>query len=329
MIVRTVERAVALFHDTEPQNRGEGGASAEEIREAYTEEAIAALIGVNSTIVFRGQRYRADLDSETDASRAVFMVAAYLGRHDDLERLLELGLDVNTNLWNKRIWSPVMAACLEGRVETVQYLLERGADLHMLSDCTGTMEMAARAGHVKVVRFLLEKNVTVKDEEAGSPPLISAAAGGHSAVVKPLLERPDIDVNGADTWPPPALIWATQRGYEHIVLELLTRDDIDVNVTDLDPEVKGVTVTALAIVGVLGREKIFNILFDHPGVDRANATVLQFAIEGGNVNMVKRILNTVPDMLEKFRRVPIERPSVVHHKTAHYRAAEAGSEEVL
>ncbi|KAL2783336.1 ankyrin repeat-containing domain protein [Aspergillus keveii] len=138
------------------------------------------------------------------------------------------------------------------------------------------MEIAARAGYVEVVRFLLEKNVTVNDEEAGSPPLISAAAGGHSAVVKLLLERPDIDVNGTDTWPPPALIWATQRAYEHIGLELLTRDNIDVNVTDLDHEVKG--VTALAIVGVVGREKIFNILFDRPGVDRANATVLQFAI---------------------------------------------------
>jgi hypothetical protein len=108
---------------------------------------------------------------------------------------------------------------------------------------------------------------------------------------------------------------------------LLTRDNIDVNVTDLDHEVKG--VTALAIVGVVGREKIFNILFDRPGVDRANATVLQFAIEGGNVNIVKRILDTVPGMLEKFRRVPIERPSVVRRKTALYRAAEAGSEEAL
>ncbi|KAL3443004.1 ankyrin repeat-containing domain protein [Aspergillus insuetus] len=279
-IVQTSERAVALFLATDAHNSGEPEASAQDKREAYTEGAIAALIGLNGTIVLYAQLYRADLDSETDASRAVLMVAAYLRRHDHVERLLDLGLDVNTNLHKKCIWSP--------------YLLETGVDFQVLVDCTGAMEISVRAGHVEVVRFLLEKNVTVNDEEAESPPLIRASASGHLAVVKLLLERVDID---------------------HIVLELLTRDDIDVNVTDLDHEVKG--VTALAIAGVLRREKIFNTLFNYPGVNRANATVLHIAIEGGSVNIVKRILHTVPDMLEIFRR------------TALCRAAEAVSEEVL
>ncbi|KAL3496092.1 ankyrin repeat-containing domain protein [Aspergillus germanicus] len=326
-IVQTVERAVELFHDTDRQSRGEGGASAEEIREAYTEGAIAAQIGLNGEIVLGDQRCMDDWNGETDASRAVLMIAAYLGRHDHVERLLDLGLDVNTNLLWKSIWSPVMAACLAGRVETLEFLLERGADLHVLAEGTGTMEMAARGGHAQVVEFLLGKNVTVNDEEGGSPPLVGAAAGGHLAVVKLLLERPDIDLNGGDSWPPPALIWAVQRGHEDIVLELLTRDDIDVNVTDLDLEVKG--VTGLAIAGVLGSERIFNILFDHPRADRASATVLQFAIEGGNLSIVKRILDTVTDMLEIFRRVRIERPCVVRRETALCRAAEAGIEEIV
>ncbi|KAL4897422.1 ankyrin repeat-containing domain protein [Aspergillus ambiguus] len=263
MIIQIGERAAALFSDPRLEND-------EDLREAYTKGAIATLIGLAGTqlLVFLDHRYQAKIE-EFDHG----------GVDDTASAVL---MDINFHCFKKQIWPPLMAACLAGRLDLVDFLLEKGADLHIRPDLhgfgatIGTMEIAARAGHAHIVDFLIQNNVSA---------------------------------TGADT-----------IGYGNILDELLKRKDLDANATDVIDEVRD--ATAVAVAAGLGREKIFRTLFDHPGVDRVQPTVPKAAVEGGNLNIPKRIVEEVPGCLEKCRKgLPGE--------TALCKAAEDGTEEAV
>ncbi len=56
--------------------------------------------------------------------------------------------------------TPLRAACFEGHLEVVRYLLEHGASPDISNHFNNTCLMiAAYKGHLDVVKFLLEKGV--------------------------------------------------------------------------------------------------------------------------------------------------------------------------
>lgn len=328
MIIQIGERAAALLSDPRLEDD-------EDLREAYTEGAIATLTGLTGTglLLFLNRRYLAGIEAvdydDKDAASAVLMVAAYLGRRDHLERLLAIdsGQDINFHCFEKHIWPPLTAACLAGRLGLVEFLLERGADLHIRPDSdrmgwssVGMMEIAARAGHAHVVDFLIHNNVSATGDNATYAPLAIAAGGRHISTLRLLLKLPNIDLIGPYGVEYSAFFLAIERGYGDILDELLKRKDLDVNMTGT---IYGVMdATALAVAAGLGREELFITLFEHPGVDRTQVTVLKAAIEGGNLNILKRIVEEVPECFEECKKVfPAE--------TALCKAAADGTEETV
>jgi len=99
--------------------------------------------------------------------------------------------DVNTTVDN----SALHQAVFEGKIETVQLLLDTGTDIHAVPLNGDTaLHKAAQRGHALVATLLLRRgaNIDARDITGGSA-LNDAAQFGHAAVVKLLLE------NGANT----------------------------------------------------------------------------------------------------------------------------------
>ena len=83
------------------------------------------------------------------------------------------------------------AAAASGHRETVQLLLDRGADVN-LRGWFGDLALclAAKAGHQEIVQLLLDRGADVNlPGQFGDPALCSAAKAGHQEIVQLLLDR--------------------------------------------------------------------------------------------------------------------------------------------
>lgn len=123
-------------------------------------------------------------------------------------------------------------ASFKGELQTVESLIERGADVHVGTKRGVTpLHVSAEEGHTEVVKVLIKKGAKVDARtERGSTPLERASYGGHLDVVKVLVE------NGASLDFPPnvptPLHTAALRGYEEMIHYFLDQK-VDINVLGL------------------------------------------------------------------------------------------------
>ncbi|KAL2867390.1 ankyrin repeat domain-containing protein [Aspergillus lucknowensis] len=317
-IVRASDGAVALFCS---------GRYAEEVRRAYTDGMISVLVGIlRPGLILRilntGEDLD-DLDEETGEWRsAALMAAAYLGRVEDLKRLLGLGLahDINADPQDKWIYPPLMAAALGGRGEVVQFLVENGAHLHArLRNGENAVHFATLYGHSGLVSFLLSRGVDADARNNdGDTPLLWAAGVGHAEITRLLL--PHADVNVKDGLLREPLHWAAERGHGPVVRELLKspRISMDTFVAATDIE-----TTPLAVAARTGREDIFQMLFTHPTMPRELHPIIleRGALEGRKVGILKTIVKACPNILAAY--------TSTYSETALIRAVAHGAEEVV
>lgn len=121
------------------------------------------------------------------------------------------------------------AACDAGHEETVQLLLDNGADASFDSSQNGYRPLysASYHGHKKIVQMLLDGGADINSSQnAYVHPLYAASSRGHQPTLQLLLDRePDIitgHVAGS------ALYVASESGHEQIVQLLLDRG-VDIN----------------------------------------------------------------------------------------------------
>ena len=107
----------------------------------------------------------------------------------------------------------LMGAAVNGHTQTVQLLLEKGADVNAVIEKDyriGYLEKwqvgktaliyAAANGHTKIVQLLLEKGADVNAKKYdGSTALMLAADNGHTKIVKLLIEK-GADVNAKNNY---------------------------------------------------------------------------------------------------------------------------------
>ena len=171
---------------------------------------------------------KADVNAKID-NRSLPSEAAYYGSIDLLEILLKLGLDVNAQdsygytalhwaarlgRWqnvhrlldprtravisakSKNCWTPLHEACKNGRLKTVQILLNHGAPIMARDKWQWTpLHRAAQGGHLEVVRYLIEQNADLEARTIDDwTPLQEAINMGFTNTVKLFLD------NDADTF---------------------------------------------------------------------------------------------------------------------------------
>lgn len=117
-------------------------------------------------------------------------------------------------------WTPLHLASFFGRLETAEYLLQKGADVHLRSDnhlANLPLNAAAAGKHQEIVALLLAHGAPVNaQQQGGYSPLHTAAANGDEAMVRLLLahEADTKAINEEDLTP---LEMAKARGHAHIV----------------------------------------------------------------------------------------------------------------
>lgn len=132
--------------------------------------------------------------------------------------------------------SALLSACQEGNLTLVKKLLDQGANIECQASDTGAhpLDRASYSGHLETVRFLIQRGACVNQERVtGSTPLFQAASVGHKDVVQLLLES-GADPNKIrhdDNASP--LFMASQKGQSEVV-ELLIAHKANVNQSCID-----------------------------------------------------------------------------------------------
>lgn len=95
----------------------------------------------------------ADLQRVNSLRETPLMLAAYFGKTDLVQKMLDRGAAID----GAGNWSPLSYAAFNGHAAIVRLLLQRGARLEMASENGTTALMAAaRNGHAEVVKLLLD-----------------------------------------------------------------------------------------------------------------------------------------------------------------------------
>lgn len=109
--------------------------------------------------------------------------AAYSGRFDAVQLLVERGADVRAASKNGRATTALHLALLNHKSEVAKFLLEHGADLEAIdADGSTPLHAAARAGTPEVIEFLIARGAKVNARRKdGATPLGTATKAGHTA----------------------------------------------------------------------------------------------------------------------------------------------------
>jgi ankyrin repeat protein len=150
------------------------------------------------------------------------MIACLNAHVETVELLLNAGADVHAR--SDEAWTPLMHAARGGSAGVVEILLERGADVKAVNnyDRTALIE-AAWSGCTEAVRTLIAagSDVNHRPSKVGGPAIGEAAFNNCAEVVKLLLEAgAELCVREGQE---PLLVWAADRGHERTVCILLDR----------------------------------------------------------------------------------------------------------
>ncbi|XP_053558891.1 DNA-binding protein RFXANK [Bombina bombina] len=158
-----------------------------------TEEEVTPLSGgalkYSTTLTNRQRGNMISVLPATLDSLSVQQLAAQ-GELTQLKEYLQKDITL-LNRPDERGFTPLMWAAAFGEIETVHYLLEMGADPHILAkERESALSLASTGGYSDIVTLLLNKKVDINIYDwNGGTPLLYAVRGNHVKCVEALLER--------------------------------------------------------------------------------------------------------------------------------------------
>eukprot|EP00029_Vermamoeba_vermiformis_P006937 TRINITY_DN2860_c0_g1_i1.p1 TRINITY_DN2860_c0_g1~~TRINITY_DN2860_c0_g1_i1.p1 ORF type:complete len:699 (+),score=132.14 TRINITY_DN2860_c0_g1_i1:64-2160(+) len=192
--------------------------------------------------------------------------------------------------------SPFHKAAKNGELETLKDLLTKDPNLLNSLDgdnkCTALYH-ACRRGKIDIVNYLIEKGADVNlGDKTGKNPLHLTARSTRDEnfdCFKALIKASTIDVNAGDYLKRTALHMAVCKGRQETVRLLVTHDKINVNVQDVDG------ITPLHLVYRFSREGFEEILFENKDLnvnleDRMKRTPLHLAILKARETSVEKLI---------------------------------------
>lgn len=257
----------------------------------------------------------------------LLQLAAKNGYYSLVELLLPID-QININLRSGvQGYSALLYASSSGLVDIVELLLEKGADINLLSFRNETaLHVASSHGHFEVVKFLIEHddNLLNKIDTDGNTALHLAVQNGRFKIAEFLLSISGIEVNTVNKKHESPLMLAVSENRMRIVTLLCQNPNVDINLmnNEYSPLHMAVIKNALPVVKemiVLGNNRleinpkdrygqtpllralklkfmdIALFLLDQQKIDvnvknNDNRTVLSYASEMGYLDIVKRIL---------------------------------------
>ncbi|XP_077966277.1 ankyrin repeat and SAM domain-containing protein 3-like isoform X1 [Styela clava] len=126
------------------------------------------------------------------------MYAAYMGHQETINLLVETGADINQR--TPQGSTSLILAAMCGYDAVMPFLLQNGADLEAKDNRGWTaLFHAASSGHQQTTEFLIKAgaNLEVVEPNHHLTPIMEAAASGHEMIVQQLLQQ-GVDVNRVD-----------------------------------------------------------------------------------------------------------------------------------
>ncbi|KAF7350253.1 NACHT and ankyrin domain protein [Mycena venus] len=273
----------------------------------YISALHAAIVGGNVDIVEFLVGYGANMNADE------LPLASFLGEIEIVEKLQQkVDLDSQGGFYGRIFGTGLQAAALAGRLEVVQLLLHRGADVNtggkslaLESSSTNTvfkggyhgtaLQAAALVGNLDIVQLLLHGGADVNARGGYYGTALQAAAlVGNLDMVELLLHR-GADVNAGDGHYGTALQAALYQGQVETA-ELLLEWNVDVNA-------KGNGPTALQAALYGGHVSIASMLLSRNADVNAKAfsgghypTALQAALYGGHWPIAQLLLDMGADV---------------------------------
>lgn len=198
-------------------------------------------------------------------------------------------------------WTPLMGAASRGRTDLVKMLLDRGADVDMVTlDQDTALMWACQEGHIEVVKMLLDAGADIHVREIifGDTAITKASSEGHTEIVSMLLDKGD-DANAKDDDDNTALMRASDGGYTETV-SLLLKNGADLHAED----VNGNTCLEWA-----------NSSNPHGGVSEiALAETIEILLDAGaDLNGIKKTSLALESVLYDIReRIRIKETNMAH-----------------
>ncbi|XP_055906458.1 putative ankyrin repeat protein RF_0381 [Eupeodes corollae] len=227
--------------------------------------------------------------------------------------LLTSGAKVNdpdgNNKRRKFLDTPLHFAALNGHLEIVEMLLDKGANIHAKNQYGATpLQASIFRNKLDVVELLLKRGGAPLNEKKsnGITCLHRAVQKGSLRAVEMLLKY-KVNVNAVtrtyrrDGQTP--LHFAAEKGNDRIVQLLLK------NGADVEAKAKGLTPVYFAALN--RKAKVVKQLLEHganvDAQDTMGKTILLLAVELGSLKMVEHILNHGPDLNNKWNCIALTR----------------------
>lgn len=209
----------------------------------------------------------------------------------DQPRMVNLLIDKGANynqLASKHHFMPLHFAVVNGKLNAAKTLIHRGANLNQDSDFGSPMHLAAMQGHVELIPVMAEKggDVNLKSQYKGVTPLIVATTNNDMAAAQALLNA------GADkdqlSEGNNVLHVAAFNGYTELV-KLFGKDNPNID----QPHHEGATALALAAAG--GHTDTMKALLEMGAninyQNRDGVGIPHYAASSGNLDTVQALLD--------------------------------------
>jgi ankyrin repeat protein len=185
-----------------------------------------------------------------------FVVAAMQGKKEDVEKLLNKGVDVDAVV-KEDSWTALIWASRKGHTDIVELLLNNGANVNLAPySGVSALHLASKYGHKQIVELLLNKGADVNAETSGKfTALILASEQGNIDIVKLLLDN-GADVNAKTTSGRTALIWARENRHENIVKLLEDAIEIRKKKDDAMEEIEQFNLKSVPSLATMAKEQL-------------------------------------------------------------------------
>lgn len=239
-----------------------------------------------------------DIFKVDNTGKNLLMYAALGGSERIVSFLLERGLDVNVRDNAGR--TPLMYAIEGGNKQVIQLLLDNKADINAVDfEGKNVLMYVAEFGTADFADELLNKGGSLAAvDNNGRTLLMYAAQNANLLMVEKLLQS-GLDVNKNDNDGINAIVYAAKGGNAELC-RLLVKYGVDIYVQDKNGKTPAFYAAEKADADVFAA--VTDLFMTFNSIDKENGrTVLMAAIESGNVDIIRRILDSAPFLNKKDR----------------------------
>jgi len=243
----------------------------------------------------------ADINICVDGNRTLLHQAARSGELNLAKLLISRGLDINAK--DGAGFTPLHHSSRNGHKDVAELLIKNGADVHAGNRNGATpLQLACQIGYKEIIELLVDNGADINSKNNGGGTALHRAAGRCQKDIVEILIVKGADVNARNRGGQSPLHKAAQAGPKTNV-ELLVSNGANLNAKN------NAGATPLDLAEQKGHTEIVELLKKHgakespyPNINTNQAPKLRQAVEDGNIERVKQLIEEGADVNVKYRR---------------------------